>query len=56
MAEGCPDRLTPEFLRWLWRYHDHYRPSVLEQIGAHAYGRTVITLRDRAAIIDYAHR
>lgn len=56
MAEGCPEHLTSEFLHWLWRYHDHHRPSVLEQIGAHAYGRTVITLRDRAAIIDYARR
>lgn len=38
MTEGCPESLTPEFLRWLWRYHDHHRPTVLEQIGAHAYG------------------
>lgn len=54
IASGCPERLNLEFLRWLWRYHDHHRPGVLEQIGAHAYGRTVITLRDRRAINVFA--
>ena len=54
ISDGCPERLNLEFLRWLWRYHDHHRPNVLEQIGAHAHGRTVITLRDRAAISAFA--
>jgi adenylate kinase family enzyme len=55
MTEGCPERLNLEFLRWLWRYHDHHRPGVLEQIGAHTHGRTVIVLRDRPAITAFAN-
>ena len=50
MAEGCPEQLGYTFLRWLWRYHDHHRPNVLEQIGNFAHGRTIVTLRDRGEI------
>ncbi|HEX4453233.1 MAG TPA: hypothetical protein VH143_20320 [Kofleriaceae bacterium] len=50
VADGCPERLGIELVRWLWRYHDHHRPNVLEQIGNFAHGRTVVTLRDRREI------
>lgn len=50
MAEGCPERIDLAFLRWLWRYHDHHRPGVLEQIGNFTHGRTVVTLRTRDEI------
>jgi adenylate kinase family enzyme len=55
MTDGCPERVNLTFLRWLWRYHDHHRPGVLEQIGAYAHGRTVIVLRDRPAITAFAN-
>ncbi|HEY1812855.1 MAG TPA: hypothetical protein VGG74_10945 [Kofleriaceae bacterium] len=50
MADDCPEKIDVEFVRWLWRYHDHHRPGVLEQIGNFAHGRTVVTLRDRREI------
>ncbi len=54
MSDGCPERLNLEFLHWLWRYHDHHRPGVLEQLGNYAHGRTIVTLHDRDEIVAYA--
>ena len=30
MAEGCPERLDPAFIRWIWDFHRTQRPRVLE--------------------------
>ncbi|GHF57261.1 topology modulation protein [Amycolatopsis bartoniae] len=34
-AEGCPERLDLEFLRWVWRWHRDHRPLTLEAIRRH---------------------
>ena len=39
MTEGCPERLTLQFVRWIWEYPRTRRPGVLERMrtaGAHA--------------------
>jgi len=39
MTEGCPERISPEFVRWIWEYPRTRRPGVLERMrtaGAHA--------------------
>jgi adenylate kinase family enzyme len=56
IADGCPEKLDFEFLRWLWRYHDHHRPSVLEELGNFAHGRTIVTLHDRHEIEQWLLR
>lgn len=34
MAEGCPERLDPAFIRWIWDFHRTQRPRVLELLSA----------------------
>lgn len=34
MAPGCPERLTREFLRWIWRYTRDRWPGVLAKLVA----------------------
>ena len=34
MAEGCPERLAPAFIRWIWDFHRTQRPRVLELLSA----------------------
>lgn len=47
MAPGCPERLTPEFLRWIWSYPRRRRPGVLELLRrAEAGGTRVSILRN----------
>lgn len=56
LAEGCPEKLDFEFLRWLWRYREHHRPAVLEHIGNFAHGRTIVILHDRRELIEWLAR
>lgn len=44
---GCPERVTREFLAWIWRYPVDRRPDVLAKLGAYAGGREIVVLRSR---------
>jgi adenylate kinase family enzyme len=45
MAPGCPEQVTGEFLRWIWRYPIDRRPSVLRKLEAVAHEKRVVHLR-----------
>ncbi len=46
-AEGCPERVSWSFLRWVWRYRRHSRPKVLAAIRTHASGAELVVIRSR---------
>jgi adenylate kinase family enzyme len=46
MTEGCPERVTGEFLRWIWRYPLERRPVILEKLAA-LKDKRVVRLRTR---------
>lgn len=48
-SDGCPERFTLEFLRWIWRYPDHSRAKVDRALAEHAHGVRVVELRNRRA-------
>ena len=50
VAPGCPERLTWEFLRWVWSYPRRRRPAVLRRLAAVSTDRTVVVLRSRQAV------
>jgi adenylate kinase family enzyme len=45
MNEGCRERLTWEFVRWVWTYPRERRPAVLEKLGRLDEGKRVFRLR-----------
>jgi adenylate kinase family enzyme len=45
MAEGCRERLTWEFARWVWTYGRARRPGVLKRLGELSEGQRVHVLR-----------
>ena len=45
MAPGCDERLTAEFLRWIWDYPRLRRPGILRRLAAP--GRRAVVLRSR---------
>lgn len=47
---GCPDRITRDFLRWIWRYPCIQRPTVLTRLAHYAEGRDIVILRSRAEV------
>ncbi|MGH2588912.1 MAG: DNA topology modulation protein [Dehalococcoidia bacterium] len=45
MAPGCEERLTWEFLRWIWTFPAERRPGILQRLSAHAPDTRIIRLR-----------
>jgi adenylate kinase family enzyme len=46
-AEGCPERVSLQFLLWVWRFRRRSRPRVLEQLRANAGNAHVVVIRSR---------
>lgn len=49
MREGCPERLTGEFLRWIWEYPKRQRPNILQKL-ARLEHKQVVRLRSRREV------
>lgn len=47
MTEGCPEKLSFEFVSWVWNYSRDTRPRVVKLIGEHAAGKRVVWLRSK---------
>jgi adenylate kinase family enzyme len=50
MAEGCDERMTWEFVRWVWDYPRTRRPGVLKRLGGLREGQRVFRLRSRREV------
>ena len=50
MAPGCPERLSLDFLLWIWRYPSRSREKVLPLLEAHRSARHVVCLRSQSQI------
>jgi len=46
VAPGCPERVDPAFLWWIWTYATRRRPTVLRQLDAARGHAAVHVLRD----------
>lgn len=56
MAEGCDERLTLEFVRWVWTYPKKRRPKVLALLARHERDKTIVRLRTQSEIEDFLNR
>lgn len=56
MTAGCPERVTGEFLRWVWRYPVDRRPGVLRRIAEHAGRVRVVHLRSTREVERFLAR
>ena len=50
MPDGCPERLSVEFLRWIWDYPKSRRPGILERLSRAREEKHVAVLRNRAQV------
>ena len=50
MAPGCPENLSWVFVRWIWNYHIHNRPRVMERIEGNLADTEMIVLRSQKDI------
>jgi adenylate kinase family enzyme len=47
MTEGCEERITMEFLRWIWNYSKTRRPGILEKLEELKNEKRVLILQTR---------
>ena len=50
MAEGCPEQLNWEFVRWVWHYSRTSRPKVVKLLRENAETKKIVWLRSRADV------
>ena len=53
MAEGCPERLSLEFIAWVWTYRNRIRPKIIKLIEQYAGDKQVIWLRSNAEVESF---
>lgn len=49
-APGCPERLTWEFVSWVWTYPRQRRPDLLKRLDAARGTKRIVILRDERQI------
>ena len=50
MTEGCNERLSWQFIQWIWEYPGKRRPGMLAKLSALRPGQRAIVLRSTAEI------
>lgn len=50
MAEGCPEELNAEFVRWVWDYPRKSRPKILAALAAVRETKRIVRLRSRREV------
>ena len=55
MASGCPERLTWEFLKYVWTYPITRRPKILNKLSQLAPNQQVIILREPKEVREFLH-
>jgi hypothetical protein len=46
-SRGIVDRITWEFLRWIWRFPRDARPRIVEVLARHEHDTRIVVLRSR---------
>lgn len=50
MTPGCPERVTLQFLRYIWRYPTERRPAILRRLEERSPGMHTLVLRSPGEI------
>jgi adenylate kinase family enzyme len=50
MREGCPERLSWEYIQWVWTYPERRRPTILARLAALGPEQPVVVLRSTGEV------
>lgn len=53
MTPGCPERLSWEFIRWIWTYPARRRPKILKRLYELRAGQRAVILRSQRAVEEF---
>jgi adenylate kinase family enzyme len=50
MAEGCPEKLSLEFILWIWNYPRRTRPKIVKMLEANSAAKRVVWLQSQSDV------
>ena len=53
VGKGCPERLSREYLQWIWTYRSDRRPKVVARLQQLAESKRVVILPSRRAVRQF---
>lgn len=53
MSPDCPERLTVEFLKWIWNFKSQKRPGILRKLELYRESKQVIILQNPRQVLDF---
>ncbi|MCJ7841756.1 DNA topology modulation protein [Lederbergia sp. NSJ-179] len=53
MGEGCEERISIEFLKWVWEYPKTKKPKILKKLDLLSKGREVIILKSSKEVEQF---
>jgi adenylate kinase family enzyme len=53
MGEGCPEKLDPVFLEWIWNYPKNQRPGILRLLNRYQGEKPVHILHSHAEVREF---
>lgn len=53
MAEGCAERLTLEFILWIWNYPRRTRPKIIRMIKSKSEEKRIVWLRSQSDVKSF---
>lgn len=56
MAEGCPEKINLEFIRWVWGYKNRTRPKVVAMLNNNSPRKKVVWLRSDREVRAFLER
>lgn len=56
MADGCPERLTLEFILWIWNYPRRTRPKIVRMLESHPAEKKIVWLRSQSDVETFLSR
>lgn len=56
MTPGCPERLTWEFVRWIWSYPEERRPKILQRLETLRPDQRAVVLTSVGAVDAFLRR
>ncbi len=53
MTEACPEKLSLEFMLWIWNYSRRTKPKIVKRFESNSEGKNVVWLRSKVDIEDF---
>ena len=53
MAEGCPEKLSLEFILWIWNYPKRTKPKIVRMLESNLQAKKIVWLRSESDVKSF---